>query len=78
MLNIDIPMTVIAPFYYLSVAIAMVLVALYFSSDRDIPFGVWSIVISAVIVVILAFFDYAISYERARERIVRIEKNKRD
>jgi len=77
MLKIDVPMTIIAPFYYLSVAIAMVLVALYFS-DLDIPFGVWSIVISAIIIVILAFFDYAISYERARERIVRLEKNNKD
>jgi len=67
MIKIDVPMTKIAPIYYLSLGISVFFIALYLM-EEDIPFGIWAFIIPMIFALIFAFIDYSIAYSVAREK----------
>lgn len=68
MIRIDVPLTKVAPFYYLSLVVTMIVVAFHLM-EYEIPFGIWSIVILMITILVLAFFDYSLSYSVAVKKV---------
>ena len=70
-MKIDVPMTKIAPVYYLSLGISIFFIALYIM-DKDNSFGIWSFIIPMIFALIFAFIDYTLAYSVAREKTDKI------
>lgn len=68
MIKISVKMTKVAPFYYASLAGTVVLLAL-FLADYPLPFDTYLVLVAAIVTMIIAFVDYTISYERAKEMV---------
>lgn len=68
MVKINVKMTKVAPFYYASLAATVVLLVLFFSG-YPVPFDTYLVLVAAIVTMVIAFVDYSISYERAKEMV---------
>ncbi len=77
MVKINVKMTKVAPFYYTSLAATTVLLAL-FLVGYPVPFDTYLVLVAAIITMIIAFVDYSISYERAKEMVKGDEEKRKE
>jgi len=68
MVIIRVGMTRMTPVYYASLAATIVVLALYLV-QYPLPFGTYLPLVMAIITMILAFVDYSLSLEMAREMV---------
>lgn len=66
--RIRVKMTAIAPFYFTSIAAAMIALILYLS-DYQIPLGSMLVIVLMGLAMVLAFIDYSVSYTKVKEML---------
>jgi len=64
--RVKVNMTMIAPFYYASIAGALIVLML-FLGDYQIPLGSMLVIVLMGLALVLAFIDYSISYTKVKE-----------
>lgn len=74
MVKISVKSTKIAPFYYGSLVITMIVLALHLM-EYAVPYGTMLVLGLAILTMILAFIDYSISYDRAKEMVKGMRKD---
>ena len=66
-------MTWITPIYYASLAVTVVLLAIYLL-NMTLPYGTAILIVSVAITMILAFADYTKSYYIAKKMVPEVKK----
>lgn len=66
MVIINVKGSFVTPFYYASLAATVVAIALYLL-DYALPFGNTLLIVLVILMLVLAFIDYNILYERAKK-----------
>jgi len=68
MVKISVKMTKVAPFYYASLAATVVLLAL-FLARYPLPFDTYLVLAAAIVTMVIAFVDYSLSFDLAKEMV---------